>query len=75
MIDNLTINYTQDKGIKVSLSNNENIDTCTPANMAKLFAKVIKDSNVNAYMVIENLRIEFNYDAENTDIESTKCNI
>ena len=57
------------------LSNNENIDTCTPANMAKLFAKVIKDSNVNAYMVIENLRIEFNYDAENTDIESIKSNI
>ena len=46
MIDNLKISYELDR------------DDNLPHNLAAVFAKVVKDSNVNADMVIEDLKIE-----------------
>ena len=56
MIDNLKISYDYDRCISVTLST----DTCydennLPYDLAALFARVIKDSNANENMVIENL--------------------
>ena len=58
MIDNLTISYELDRDISVTLSTETGYDDNLPHNLAALFAKVIKDSCVNADMVIENLKIE-----------------
>ena len=57
MIDNLMINYELDRDISVILSTNTGYDDNLPHNLAAVFAKVIKDSCVNADMVIENLKI------------------
>ena len=57
MIDNLKVSYELDRYISVTLSTDTGYDDNLPHNLAAVFAKVIKDSCVNADMVIENLKI------------------
>ena len=58
MIDNLKISYELDRDISVILSTETGYDDNLPHNLAVMFAKVIKDSDANADMVIEDLKIE-----------------
>lgn len=58
MIDNLKISYELGRDTSVTLSKNTCYDDNLPHNLAAVFAKVIKDSRVNADMVIENLKME-----------------
>ena len=62
MIDNLKISYELDRDISVILSTQTGYDDNLPHNLAAVFAKVVKDSNVNADMVIEDLKIELEYE-------------
>ena len=62
MIDNLKISYELDRYISVTLSTETGYDDNLPHNLAAVFAKVVKDSNVNADMVIEDLKIELEYE-------------
>ena len=56
MISNLTIIYEVDH-VNVVLSTDIDGEN-TPYNLAEIFARVIKDSNANEEMVIEQLKIE-----------------
>ena len=58
MIDNLKISYELDSDISVILSTDTGYNYNLPHNIAAVFAKVIKDSDANADMVIEDLKIE-----------------
>ena len=58
MIENLKISYELDRDISVVLSTETGYDDNLPHNLAAVFAKVVKDSNVNADMVIENLKMD-----------------
>ena len=60
MIDNLKISYELDRDISVILSTSTGYDDNLPHNLAAVIAKVIKDSCVNADMVIDNLKDELN---------------
>ena len=62
MIDNLKISYDLDGDISVILSTVTGYDDNLPYNLAAVFAKVIKDSNANAEMVVENLNLELQSD-------------
>ena len=62
MIDNLKISYELDRDISVTLSTETGYDDNLPHNLAAVFAKVVKDSNVNVDMVIEDLKIELEYE-------------
>ena len=62
MIDNLKISYELDRNISVTLSTETGYDDNLPHNIAAVFAKIIKDSNANADMVIENLKIDLEYE-------------
>ena len=62
MIDKLKISYELDSDISVTLSTETGYDDNLPHNLAAVFAKVVKDSNANADMVIENLKIELDYE-------------
>lgn len=62
MIDNLKISYELDRDISVILSTETGYDDNLPHNLAAVFAKVVKDSNANADIVIENLKIELEYE-------------
>lgn len=62
MIDNLKISYELDRDISVTLSTETGYNDNLPHNIAAVFAKVVKDSNVNADMVIEDLKIELDYE-------------
>lgn len=55
MIDNLKISYDYDRDISVTLSADTDYENNLPFILAELFARVIKDSNANENMVIENL--------------------
>ena len=55
MIDNLKISYDYDRDISVTLSVYTDYENNLPFILAELFARVIKDSNANEDMVIENL--------------------
>lgn len=55
MIDNLKISYDYDRDISVTLSADTDYDNNLPFILAELFARVIKDSNANENMVIENI--------------------
>lgn len=60
MIDNLTINF-ESNGITHTLSvptRDENL----PYNLATAFTEIIKQSDANSEMVIDNLRDEFAYE-------------
>ena len=58
MIDNLKISYELDRDISVTLSTDTGYNDNLPHNIAAVFAKVIKDSDANADMVIENLKMD-----------------
>ena len=58
MIDNLKISYELDRDISVILLTETGYNDNLPHNIAAVFAKVIKDSDANADMVIEDLKIE-----------------
>ena len=60
MIENLKISYELDRDISVILSTQTGYDDNLPHNLAAVLAKVIKDSCVNADMVIDNLKDELN---------------
>ena len=62
MIDNLKISYELDRDISVTLSTETGYNDNLPHNIAAVFAKVIKDSNANADMVIENLKMDLDYE-------------
>ena len=62
MIDNLKISYELDRDISVTLSTETGYNDNIPHNLAAVFAKVVKDSNVNADMVIENLKMDLDYE-------------
>lgn len=62
MIDNLRISYELDSDISVTLSTETGYYDNLPNNLAAVFAKVVKDSNANADMVIENLKMELDYE-------------
>ena len=62
MIDNLKISYELDRDISVTLSTETGYNDNLPHNIAAVFAKVIKDSYANADMVIEDLKIELDYE-------------
>ena len=62
MIDNLKISYELDRDISVILSTETGYDDNLPHNLAAVFAKVVKDSNVDADMVIENLKMYLDYE-------------
>ena len=62
MIDNLKISYELDSDISVILSTETGCDDNIPHNMAAVFAKVIKDSRANADLVIENLKMDLDYE-------------
>ena len=62
MIDNLKISYELDRDMSVTLSTETGYDDNLPHNLAAVFAKVVKDSNVNADMVIENLKMDLDYE-------------
>ena len=62
MIDNLKISYELERDISVILSTETGYDDNIPHNLAAVFAKVIKDSNANADMVIENLKMELEHE-------------
>lgn len=62
MIDKLNISYELDRDISVILSTETGYDDNITHNLAAVFAKVIKDSNANADMVIENLKIDLDYE-------------
>ena len=60
MIDNLKISDELDRDISVMLSTDTGYDDNLPHNLAAVFAKVIKDSCVNADMLVDNLKDELN---------------
>ena len=62
MIDNLKISYELDRNIYVTLSTETGYDDNLPHNIAAVFAKIIKDSYANADMVIENLKMDLEYE-------------
>ena len=62
MIENLKISYELDRDISVTLSTETGYNDNLPHNIAAVFAKVIKDSYANADMVIEDLKIELDYE-------------
>lgn len=62
MIDKLKISYELDSDISVTLSTETGYDDNIPQNLAAVFAKVVKDSNANADMVIESLKMELDYE-------------
>ena len=61
MIKDLTISYACD-GIKTTLSINDDHVENIPYNLADMFEKVIRDSNANPQIVIENLKNAFEYE-------------
>ena len=62
MIDNLRIRYELDRDISVTLSTETGYDDNLPHNLAAVFAKVVNDSRANADMVIENLKMDLDYE-------------
>lgn len=61
MIKDLTISYVCD-GIKTTLTIDNNHVENIPYNLADIFEKVIRDSNSNPQIVIENLENAFEYE-------------
>ena len=62
MIDNLKISYELDRDISVILSTETGYDDNIPHNLAAVLANVIKDSRADADMVIENLKMDLDYE-------------
>ena len=61
MIENLTISYVCN-GIETTLIIKDDHYDNMPYNLADMFEKVIRESNANPQIVIENLKSAFEYD-------------
>ena len=61
MIKDLTISYTLN-GVEVTLTINDDYDGNLPYNLAGMLEMVIRASNANPQIVIENLKNAFEYD-------------
>lgn len=61
MTDNLTISYVID-GIQTTLIIKDDCSNNIPYNIANMFEKVIRDTNANPQIVIENLKNAFEYE-------------
>lgn len=61
MTDNLTISYVID-GIQTTLIIKDDYSDNIPYNIANMFEKVIRDTNANPQIVIENLKNAFEYE-------------
>ena len=61
MIRDLTISYVSN-GIETTLTIKDDHYDNLPYNLAYIFEKVIRDTNVNPQIVIENLKSAFEYD-------------
>ena len=61
MIQDLTISYVSN-GIETTLTIKDDHYDNMPYNLADIFEKVIRDTNVNPQIVIENLKSAFEYD-------------
>ena len=61
MISDLTINYVCN-GIKTTLTIEDEHYDNLPYKLADMFAKVIRESDANPQIVIENLKHAFEYD-------------
>lgn len=61
MIENLKISYVDNDGINISLTLNslENYTENLPYDLANIFSRIIKDSNANSDIVIEELQEKF----------------
>ena len=61
MIQDLTFSYVCN-GIETTLTIKDDHYDNMPYNLADIFEKVIRDTNVNPQTVIENLKSAFEYD-------------
>ena len=61
MIQDLTIIYVCN-GIETTLTIKDNYADNMPCNLADMFEKVIRESDANPQMVIENLKSAFEYE-------------
>lgn len=61
MIQDLTISYVCD-GIKTTLTVEDDHYDNIPYNLADIFEKVIRESDANSQIVIDNLKNAFEYD-------------
>ena len=61
MIENLTVTYVCN-GIETTLTIKDEYYDNLPYNLADIFAKVIRESDANAQVVIENLKSAFEYE-------------
>ena len=61
MIQDLTISYVCN-GLETTLTIKDDHYDNIPYNLADIFEKVIRDTNVNPQIVIENLKSAFEYD-------------
>ena len=61
MIQDLKISYVCN-GIETTLTIKDDYYDNLPYNLADIFEKVIRDTNVNPQIVIENLKSAFEYD-------------
>lgn len=61
MIQDLTISYVSN-GIKTTLTVEDEHYDNIPYNLADIFEKVIRESDANPQIVIENLKSAFEYD-------------
>ena len=61
MIQDLTISYVR-SGIETTLTIKDDYSDNIPYNLAYMFEKVIRESNANPQIVIENLKSVFEYD-------------
>ena len=61
MIQDLTISYVCN-GIKTTLTVEDDHYDNIPYNLADIFEKVIRESDANPQMVIENLKSAFEYE-------------
>ena len=61
MFKDLTISYTLN-GVEVTLTINDDYDNNLPYNLADMLEMVIRASNANPQIVIDNLKSSFEYD-------------
>ena len=61
MIQDLTISYVRG-GIETTLTIRDDLYDNIPYNLAGMFEKVIRESNANPQIVIDNLKNAFEYD-------------
>ena len=61
MIQDLTISYVCE-GIETTLTIKDHHYDNIPYNLAKMFEKVIRESDANSQIVIDNLKSAFEYD-------------